>query len=244
MHLAHILARRVVGSLAPIASLDRALLTLPKTRGRRVGRKLRAVRSANGKLVGFIVSCHGLAQLPSPRPSLFCIHPFLRQVVQLTRRRRPYPGVALSVLRTQRSLVIFTSRGLVTRIIAGLLGGTVRTVNGTPSKGVALGTCYSPRRDVHVRVTGGNPTVPPSTTKRVFMPFFAAGRRKDNVKLDLDGRVVELDNNALALLPCGRGKRTAIFILIFGWGWGYAGISTGCRPMRDTTVDGLTGCLG
>lgn len=212
------LARRVVGTIAPVASLDSALLKLARTRtsGRRVEGNLRAVDDANGNLLSFIRSCQGFAHVPAPRPSLFCMGDFVRQVIRLTHRRRPSIQIAFRASVTPDSLVLCTSRGLMSRIIVGLLGGTVRTVRSSGGasgrKRVGVHTCYGRTRTVLVRVSGGKPTVPGSVTRRVFVPFFAAGRNKDNVKLDVSQRVVELSNKGLSLLPNGR----AAFVLGFG----------------------------
>lgn len=208
------LARRVVGSIAPVASLDSALLSVIGSGSRRVDRNLRAVDAANGNLLSFIRSCQGFAHVPAPRPSLFCLGTFVRQVIRLAQRRGPYGRVAFRARIVPTSLVLRTSRGLVSRIIVGLLGGTIRTVNGRPNKHVTVRTRYGSTRRMLVRVGGGNPTVPPRVTRRVFVPFFAAGREKDKVKLDVSHRVVELSNNDLALVP---SSGRAGFVLGFGW---------------------------
>lgn len=213
MQLAHMLARRVVGSIAPVASLDRALLSLTSAQSRRVHQNLRAVDAAKGNLLSFMRSCHHFAHVPAPRPSLFCMGTFVSQVMRLTHRRGGYSGVAFRVSVTPTSLVICTSRGLVSRMMVGLLGGTVRTVSTRTSKGVRVRKQYGTTRRMLVRVGGGNPTVPSSVTSRVFVPFFAAGRKNDNVKLDVSHRVVHLSNKDVALLRNGR----AGFVLGFGW---------------------------
>lgn len=225
------MARRVVGSIAPVASLDSALLSLRRGTSSRVHGKLRMVDAAKGDLVSFIRSCHGFARVPAPRPALFCIRGFTRHVMGLTQRRAGFPGVAVGIDMRPSSLVICTSRGLVSRIILGLLGGTVRTVNyRRTSNLVRMGTCYGRRRTILVRIDGGKPIVPRRRTRRVFIPFFAAGRNNDNVKLSVSHRVVHLSKNDVTLGDTPTTGQAA-FMLAFPWG-------KGGRPV------GVVGCRG
>lgn len=167
--------------------------------------KLSAVGDRKRALVRFARSCQRFTCLGRPRPRPFPLACLLRGLRALclpsVRQRR----VSFSLILFRPRVAIRTSRGLLSRILVGLLGGTVRTLRKRTSKGVHVRISARGGR-LLVQIASGNPNIPSSLVRSVFIPFFAAGTAKDNVKLDLSQRVVQVRKKRLSItsLPCQR----------------------------------------
>lgn len=216
------LARRVVGSVTPVVSLDRALdrHTMRGNVGREscgvVLRKVRAVREEDGKLLGFIRGCHGLSHLSIPVLTPMGVNSLLDSVGGL------FPGGGVRCVCGMRgpraALVLSHSR--VRRMLVGLLGGTNRTYMRRVCPRIVVDARYSLRgRLFFLSIYSGNDNVLPRMLSGVFIPFFAAGPANDNVKLDLYGRVVGLRNKDVSTDDRVKGKDYfALGFLYYKWG--------------------------
>lgn len=204
--LIEMLARRVVGSLAPVVSLTSALYR--KIRRSALRRSsllvtLRTVGQEDGNLLRFIRGCHGLRHVSGPRFRSMEVNSLI------TSLRRLCPSSVFRCRVRGRSRELLVSHSRVRRILVGLLGGTRRTIRGqigsrTRSTRGRVPCIHLAARlsdgghSFVVSVASGNGKVLPRMVRHVFIPFFAAGADNSNVKLDVYGRVMALRNKAVA----------------------------------------------
>lgn len=171
--------------------------------------KLKIVHRRDRELVRFARSCQHLSCVPRPGGGQFSLAGSLRGLNLLLRSSFRGTRVRFVLHDAPSSVCVRNSRGRLSRIFLGLLGGDVRSLRKGASKRVRMALRMA--GGLCVELLSGKQKVPVRLRRGVFIPFFAAGARKANVKLDLYQRVVGERKNGFCLRRDER--KGAVFIV-------------------------------
>lgn len=214
IRLTRVLTHEIMNSLTPVTSLSETLLALPIARkDEELYQGLETIHTTGKGLIHFVTSYRKLTRLPSPKPTLFYVRPFLARMVQLATHQHTCPHIRMSVEEIPDDLIVFADENLLTQVVTNLLKNAVQAI-GHAFGEIRLRAYCDEQESVRIEVSNDGPKIPPEIIEQIFVPFFTTKEEGSGIGLSLSKQIMRLSGGSLVLLPYSSTGRWTTFVMV------------------------------
>lgn len=205
VRLIRVLTHEIMNSITPITSLSETLIPLAGA-GTPMREGLETIRATGRGLSAFVDSYRQLTRLPTPRPTLIEVRPFLQRVVQL------FPGVRIELSVEPDELMLHTDESLLQQVVVNLLTNAAQAIEGREDGRIAIEASCSVGEQVCISVGDNGPGIAAEVLPNIFIPFFTTKQQGSGIGLSLSRQIMRLLGGTIGV-QSQAGDTT--FVLVF-----------------------------
>jgi nitrogen fixation/metabolism regulation signal transduction histidine kinase len=209
IRLTRVLTHEIMNGLTPVTSLSQTLLTLPGADRPEMRQGLLTIHATGEGLLRFVHSYRRLTRLPSPRPTLFNVRPFLERQIRLVGQAS---AVRFRLAQADESLIAYADEGLMAQVVTNLLTNAVQAGAGE----VVLRAYCADDESIHIRVANDGPEIPPDVAAQIVVPFFTTKDEGSGIGLSLSKQIMRMSGGTLSLLPYPATHPYTVFEMVLG----------------------------
>ena len=206
--LIRVLTHEIMNTVTPVISLSDKLLK--NSQGEQHD-GLVVINRTSKELVQFVENYRKFTHVPSPRPELFYVGPYLERMVKLVRPLLKQ-GVEIDLDVTPDDLLVYADEGLVSRVVSNILKNASEAVD---EGGRIEVRAFSDEQDsVVFDISNDGPLIPDDVASHIFVPFFTTKAEGSGIGLSISRQIMRVSNGSLTLVSDER-KRLTTFRLVF-----------------------------
>ena len=202
VRLISVMTHEIMNTLTPVISLSEALL--PTATGEQQ-KGIETIFQTSRDLVKFVGNYRKFTHVPTPKPKLFYVKPFLdRMALQV--QPLVEKGVTISINCQPKDLLVYADESLIARVVSNLLKNAAEaTVTG---QHIGLHAFSDSDESVVIDVTDDGSPIPSDVAPHIFIPFFTTKNEGSGIGLSLSRQIMRMSNGSLVLLPYDDNKIT------------------------------------
>lgn len=215
IRLTRVLTHEIMNSVTPITSLSDTLLSLHGEANKEIRNGLEVISSTGKSLIAFVESYRKFTRIPTPKPSLFYVRPFIERMVQLARHHNHFPNIDIRVDVQPADLIIYADENLITQVVLNLLKNAMQAIGSRQPDGcIEIKAFCNAEEAVLIEVSNNGPLIPPEEAEHIFIPFFTTKEGGSGVGLSISRQIMRLSGGSITLKTSPNAKRTT-FVLTF-----------------------------
>lgn len=215
IRLTRVLTHEIMNSVTPITSLSDTLLSLHGEANKEIRNGLEVISSTGKSLIAFVESYRKFTRIPTPKPSLFYVHPFIERMVQLARHHNHFPNIDIRVDVQPDDLIIYADENLITQVVLNLLKNAMQAIGSRQADGlIEIKAFCNAEEAVLIEVSNNGPLIPPEEAEHIFIPFFTTKEGGSGVGLSISRQIMRLSGGSITLKTSPTTKQTT-FVLTF-----------------------------
>lgn len=206
--LIRVLTHEIMNTVTPIISLSDTLLK--NSRGeQRDG--LNVINRTGKELITFVENYRKFTHVPTPRPALFYVKPFLVRMAGLAGPLLP-PESRLELSVEPQDLLVYADEGLIARVVTNLLKNAAEAIS--PQGYISIRSYSDEHEAVVIDISNNGPLIPDDVAAHIFIPFFSTKNNGSGIGLSISRQIMRLSNGSITLVS-DRGAGLTTFRLTF-----------------------------
>ena len=200
--LTRVLTHEIMNTVTPITSLSQTLLR-DASGEQREG--LETISKTSRELIQFVESYRRFTHVPTPKPTLFYVKPFLERMAHLT-------GRAVEIAIEPHDLMLYADEGLVAHVVTNVLKNATQAI--TPTGRIWVSAYCDEKEAVVIDISNDGELIPDDVAQHIFIPFFTTKKEGSGIGLSLSRQIMRLSGGSITLRQTKR-PRTVTFRLMF-----------------------------
>lgn len=203
--LTRVLTHEIMNSITPITSLSDTLLKLSASDGtsEEIRSGLQTIHTTGEGLLSFVDSYREFTRIPTPKPSLFYVKPFIEGIRHLL--HRPYSGkeISFGLLVEPEELILHADEQLIRQVITNLIKNAIQAIEeGETAKGeINIHAYCNDNEDVVIDISNNGAAISPQIAEHIFIPFFSTKESGSGIGLSISQQIMRLSGGSISLLP-------------------------------------------
>jgi signal transduction histidine kinase len=183
-----------MNTVTPIISLSDTLLK--NSRGeQRDG--LNVINRTGKELITFVENYRKFTHVPTPRPALFYVKPFLVRMAGLAGPLLP-PESRLELSVEPQDLLVYADEGLIARVVTNLLKNAAEAIS--PQGYISIRSYSDEHEAVVIDISNNGPLIPDDVASHIFIPFFSTKSNGSGIGLSISRQIMRLSNGSITLV--------------------------------------------
>lgn len=201
MRLTRVLTHEIMNSVTPITSLSESLLSIAGKQDEEINRGLETISTTGKGLLSFVESYRKFTHIPTPKPTLFDLQPFIRRMVELTRHQNPCDKITFHIEISPDDLILYADENLISQVIINLLKNAVQAIGSCPDGVISILARCNEAEEIMVEIKNNGPVIPAEVADHIFIPFFTTKEGGSGIGLSISRQIMRLSGGSLNLLP-------------------------------------------
>ena len=176
---------------------------------------LEVISSTGKSLMRFVENYRQFTHIPTPRPGLVDLRPFLDRLVQLAIHQGDYAHVKTVIDVEPDDLILYADEDLIARVVLNLLKNAFQAIGESRRDGLILLRARSDERGaITIEFSNNGPCIPPEEAEQIFVPFFTTKEDGNGIGLSISRQIMRLSGGSIELRQDVAAGLTT-FVLIF-----------------------------
>ncbi len=215
VRLTRVLTHEIMNAITPITSLSDTLLAHREAIDRETREGLEVISSTGKSLMRFVENYRQFTHIPTPRPGLVDLRPFLDRLVQLAIHQGDYAHVKTVIDVEPDDLILYADEDLIARVVLNLLKNAFQAIGESRRDGLILLRARSDERGaITIEFSNNGPCIPPEEAEQIFVPFFTTKEDGNGIGLSISRQIMRLSGGSIELRQDVAAGLTT-FVLIF-----------------------------
>lgn len=207
--LIRVLTHEIMNSLTPIIALSSKSDQSDKLVQSDLSDRLQVIHSTSTELLDFVENYRKFTHVPTPKPELFYVKPFLDRMAGLSHNYLK-AGCTITVSVEPKDLIVYTDMSLVSRVVSNILKNAAEAVS---ENGNIIIKAYTGEHDnVTIDISDDGPAIPPDIAAHIFVPFFTTKKQGSGIGLSISRQIMRSMGGMLELV---KDSKPTTFRLIF-----------------------------
>ncbi|GHV49351.1 sensor histidine kinase [Bacteroidia bacterium] len=213
IRLTRVLTHEIMNSITPITSLSDTLLSLDGPENREMRNGLETISATGKSLIAFVESYRRFTHIPTPRPSLFYVYPFVERMRQLAIHQNNYPNIRITIDVEPSGMIAYADENLISQVALNLIKNAMQAIgNESPGGKITLTARCNADESIRIDVSNNGPAIPPEVATQIFIPFFTTKEGGSGVGLSISRQIMRLHGGSLTL---NHSSKETTFSLVF-----------------------------
>lgn len=203
--LTRVLTHEIMNSITPITSLSDTLLKLSTsdTTPEEIRNGLQTIHTTGRGLLSFVDSYREFTRIPTPKPSLFYVKPFIEGIQHLL--YRPYSGknISFKLFIEPEELILHADEQLIRQVMTNLLKNAIQAIEeGEQTEGeIKIHAYCDEYENVIIDISNNGANISPEIAEHIFIPFFSTKESGNGIGLSISQQIMRLSGGSITLLP-------------------------------------------
>ncbi len=205
MRLTRVLTHEIMNSVTPITSLSDTLLSIitKENAPEEVRKGLQTIHATGNGLLSFVNSYRKFTYIPTPKPTLFYLKPFIERTISLIQAEECAKYIHFNLHINPDELILYADEQLITQVMLNLLKNARQAIEECEDlkEGIITLRAYCDDEEaVIIEVSNNGKEIPTDIQEHIFVPFFTTKQTGNGIGLSISRQIMRLSQGSISLL--------------------------------------------